>query len=216
MEKIVLEATRRTVTGKKVGALRREGILPAIMYGSNFETTSVSLDQREASRILHHATASSLITIKLDGAEHAVLVREKQRDYIKGNFIHIDFQVVSLTEKIRATVIIEIIGTSPAVKEYNGVVISGLSNLEVESLPQDLPEKFVIDISNLMEIGDAVHVRDIKVSDNVEILTDPDEMLVLVTSGTMEEEEEIVAEEAAAEEPEIIERGKKEEEEEED
>lgn len=210
MEKVVINATRRSVTGKKVGVLRRQGKLPAVLYGHNVDPTPITLDQREASKILHHLTASSLVTINLDGKEHAALVREKQRNYILGEFIHIDFQVVSLTEKIRATVGIELVGVSPAVKEFNGIVLTGLEALEVESLPQDLPERIVVDISVLKKIGDGVHVRDLKISDNVEVLTDRDEMIVNITGGT--KEAEIAEGEAGAAEPEVIEKGKKEEE----
>ncbi len=210
MEKAVINAIRRTITGKKVGSLRREGKLPAVLYGHNVDATPVTLDKREATRVLQHLTASSLVTINLEGKEHAALVREKQRDYILGDLLHVDFQVVSLTEKIRATVSVELTGTAPAVKEYNGIVLTGLEELEVESLPQDLPERFIVDISKLAKIGDSIHVRDIRADDKVEILTDPDEMIVIIAGGA--KEEEITEEEAGAEEPEVIERGKKEEE----
>ncbi len=212
MEKAVINATRRTVTGKKVGVLRREGKLPAVLYGHNFESTPVTLDRREATKILQRSTASSLVTINLEGEDHATLVREKQRDYILGDLLHVDFLIVSLTEKIRATVSIEMIGVSPAVKEFNGIVQAGLESVEVESFPQDLPQRFVVDVSELTKIGDIRHVRDLDVGDKVEMLTDPDEMIVIITSGTKEEEEEIVGEEKDEEEPEVIERGKKEEE----
>ncbi|MCL4560443.1 MAG: 50S ribosomal protein L25 [Chloroflexi bacterium] len=213
MEKVVLDATRRTVTGKQVGALRRQGLLPAVLYGHHFDPTPISLDERVASRLLSTMTASSLVTIKLDGKEHAALVREKQRNFIRGNLLHVDFQVVSLTEKIRTKVGIELQGTSPAVKDYNGYVSIGVDELEVECLPQDLPERIVVDISTLANIGDGIYVRDIQLSDKVQILGNPEEVVAVVTfTGEEEEVEEAVT----AEEPEIIERGKKEEEEEEE
>lgn len=212
MEKAVLHATRRTVLGKQVGQLRRQGKLPAIMYGHNIEPTPISMDLHTSSQILDRLTASSLITIELDGIENAALVREKQRDYIRGTLIHIDFQIVSLTEKLRATVSIVLSGLSPAVKDFNGVVVSGLDEIEVECLPQDLPERIVVDISNLRKIGDGIYVRDLVVAENVEILENSDEMIVIVTA-TAAEEEEVVEEAVSTEEPEIIEKGKKEEEE---
>jgi large subunit ribosomal protein L25 len=156
-------------------------------------------------------TASSLVTIEMEGKEYPALVREKQRNFIKGNLLHVDFQVVSMTEKLRTKVGIELVGDSPAVKEFSAILINGLEELEVECLPQDLPERIVVDISSLAKIGDAIHVRDIQVSDKVELLDDKDEMIVLAAS-TYEEPEEEVTEEV--EEPAIIERGKKEEEEE--
>jgi len=216
MEKVVLQATLRTVTGKQVGVLRRQGQLPAVMYGHHFDPTPIALDLHTASLALAGLSSSSLVYIDLEGNEHAALIREKQRDYIRGTLKHIDFQVVSLTEKLRADVSVELIGSSPAVKDLNAVIVTGLTSLEVECLPQFLPERFTVDISRLVKLGDAIHVRDLKVVEDVEILSEPDEMLVIVTAGAaeeVEEEEEVV--EGVEGEPEVIERGKKEEEEEE-
>ncbi len=214
MEKIVINATRRTVTGKKVGALRRAGKLPGVLYGYQTESTPILMDLRDASRVLAHASSSQLITINLDGKEYATLVREKQRDFIKGNFLHVDFQVVSLTEKIRTSVGIELTGTSPAVKDYNGVIVQELDEVEVEALPQDLPEKFTVDISRLTKIGDAIYVRDLNIPSGIDVQNEPDEVVVIVTGAAPEISEEEMVEEIS--EPEVIERGKKEEEEIED
>ena len=153
MEKAVLNATHRTVIGKHVGALRREGKLPAIIYGTHMEPTPITLDLREATKFFAPLTESSIVTISLDGEEHATLVREKQRDVIKRTLLHVDFQAVSLTEKLRTEVIIELTGTAPAVKDFNGVVVTGLDELEVECLPSDLPERIVVDISKSTESG---------------------------------------------------------------
>ncbi len=211
MEKVVIHANRRTVTGKQVGQLRRKGQLPGVIYGHNFAATPIVMDAHETSRVLVGLTSTSIVYIDLDGKEHAALVREKQRDYIRGTFLHIDFQAISLTEKIRAKVSVVLHGVSPAVKDFNGVVVHSLDAIEVEALPQYLPEKITVDISNLAQIGDAIHVRDLKLDENVEVLEDADEMIVII-KGTVEEE--VPAEEGAAvAEPEVIEKGKKEEEE---
>jgi large subunit ribosomal protein L25 len=209
MEKVVLPAIRRTVTGKKVGALRREGKLPAVLYGHKFDATPILLDLHQTMLKLTGLTSSSLVTIELDGKQHAALVREKQKNYITNTLLHVDFQVVSLSEKIRAKVLIELVGVSPAVKDFNGVVVSGVTEIEVESLPQDLPERIEVDISSLTAIGSGIHVRDIQISDKVEILDDSDEMIVIITGA--EQEEEVEETEAGEAEPEVIERGKKEE-----
>lgn len=209
MEKVVLKATKRDVLGKKVGALRRKGKLPAVLYGHRIETTAIMLDAHEGSQTLSHLTSSSLVTIDLDGKEYLALVREKQRDFIKNRLMHLDFQVVSLTEKMRAKVGIELTGTAPAVKDFNAVIHTGLTEMEVECMPQDLPERIVIDISGLAELGDGVRVRDVVLSDKVEILGDLEEIIAVATAPKKEEiiEEAPVEEEAA---PEVIERGKKE------
>lgn len=210
---MVIQASRRTVTGKKVGVLRREGILPGVIYGANIETTPISMDLKEASNILNAATQSHIITIVIDNAEHATLVREKQKDYIRGTLKHIDFQAVSLTEKLRTKVSVEVTGTSPAIKNYNGVVITELDEIEVECLPQDLVDRLIVDVTGLESIGDTIYVRDLTVPEGLTILNDPGEVLVVITSGAEEIVEEEVVEAIA--EPEVIERGKKEEEEEE-
>lgn len=210
MEKVTIEATRRTVTGKQVGQLRRAGLLPGVMYGHNFETTLISMNSHTASRILHNATKSQIITLVLEGKEHAALVRERQKDYLRNAFTHIDFQVVSLTEKIRTRVSIELVGTAPAVKDFNGVVVHEMDEVEVEGLPGDLPEKFTVDISGLTSIGQSIALSALSVSDKIHILHDLNDVVVVITGGAEEIVEE-VAEEVAAE-PEVIERGKKEEE----
>lgn len=217
MEKKVIKATLRTVTGKQVGALRRQGILPGVVYGHHMQPTAISMDLRETSKLLANLTGSSLVDIDLDGKKTSVLVREKQRDFIRGTLQHVDFQAVSLTEVIRTKVGILLQGLSPAVKDFNGMVVTEMNDIEVEALPQNLPERFVLDLSGLKNIGDALHVSDLKVDENVTLLADADEVVAVVTLAGKEEEEEVapVVEGAVAEEPEVIERGKKEEEEEE-
>ncbi len=216
MEKVVIKAVRRNVTGKQVHALRRAGELPGVLYGHNVDSIAISMNARDASRVLARLTSSSLVSIDLDGKEYPSLVRERQRNYVKGNVIHVDFQVVSLTEKIRAKVGIELGGVSPAVKDFNAVLVTTMNELEVEALPQDLPQRITVDISSLAKIGDGLHVRDIVLSDKVRVVGNPDEMVVLAAAAKEEVEEvvapeaEVVAEEAA--EPEVIEKGKKEEE----
>lgn len=210
MDKVVLHATHRAVIGKKVGVLRREGKLPGVIYGHHVDPTPITMDLREASKLLSSLTGSSLVTIDLEGKEFSALVREKQRNFIKNILLHVDFQAVSLTEKIRTAVGIEMIGVSPAVKDFNGIIVQSLSQLEVEALPQDLPERFIVDISALKEIGSSIMVKDIPVSNKVEILTDIEEVVVIVTAAA---KEEVEVTEATPTEVEVIEKGKKEEEE---
>jgi large subunit ribosomal protein L25 len=215
MEKVVLKAKKRDVTGKQVRALRREGKLPAVIYGRRVEPIAISLDAHSAGLALGRLTSSSLVTIDLEGMEYPALVREKQRDFIKGNLTHVDFLAVSLTEKIRASVRLEFTGVSVAVKDYNGVLVKGLDELEVECLPTDLPERIVVDISALNQIGDAIHVSDLIVPENVRVLDDPDEMVAVATFAKAEVEAPAAeaAEVVTPTEPELsVERGKKEEE----
>ncbi|MGA7577196.1 MAG: 50S ribosomal protein L25 [Desulfobaccales bacterium] len=202
MEKVVLKATRRDVVGRQVGALRRQGKIPAVLYGHHIETVPILLDAYEGTQTLSHLTSSSLLTLDLDGKQYLTQVREKQRDILKNRLLHVDFQIVSLTEKMRARVDIELSGAAPAVKNFNALIHTGLTALEVECMAQDLPQRIVIDISGLAKIGDGIRVRDVVLSDKVKILAEPDEVIAVAAAPRKEEVsvEAPVAEEAAPEE----------------
>ena len=219
MEKVVLKATKRDVVGKQVKALRREGKLPAVIYGRHTEPVNINLDAHSASLALGKLTSSSLVTINVDGKEYPTLVREKQRDYIKNRLLHVDFLAVSLDEKLRARVSIHFEGISSAVKDHGAVLIKNLEQLQVECLPADLPERIDVDISILAKIGDGIRVKDVKVSDKVRLLDDPETMVAVATMPKVEEEaavpgaEGVVAAAVTSAEPELsVERGKKEDE----
>lgn len=209
MVKIVIPAKRRA-DKKTAKALRREGLLPAVMYGHQINSTPITLDAHSAGLTLAGVSASTIVNIEVDGEIHAALVRERQKDYVRNALIHVDFQVVSLTEKIRATVTLYFEGVSPAVKDYNGVIVNNLNQVEVEALPQDLPERLMVDLSSLKSIGDNIKVADLQLPPNAEMLTDLDEVVVVVSA--MREEVEELGEEVELAEPELIERGKREEE----
>ena len=214
MEEVILKANRRSVIGKQVSAIRRAGRLPAVIYGHNIDPISIELDLHDASKSLTGLAPSALVTVEVEGTPHKSLVREKQRNKITGILLHIDFLAVSMKEKLRSQVYIEIIGVSPAIKDFNGVLVTGNDEVEVECLPQDLPERIVVDISSLQKIGDGVYIRDLRIPEGVKILADPDTMVALITAQAAEEVEVVeVAEVAPTGEPEVIEHGKKEEEE---
>jgi large subunit ribosomal protein L25 len=217
MEEVILKASRRNVIGKQVGAIRREGRLPAVIYGHRIDPISIELNLHDASKSLTGLAPSTLVTVDLEGETHKALVREKQRNKITGMLLHVDFLAISMMEKLRAQVFVELVGTAPAVKEMSGVLMSGANEVGVESLPQDLPERLVVDLAGLEKIGDGIYVRDLVVPEGVKILDDPDTMIALVTTQAAEEVEVApVVEEVLEGEPEVIERGKKEEEEEEE
>ena len=217
MEKVVLKAEKRAVIGKQVKAMRRAGKLPAVIYGRHTDPISILLDAHTASLALGKLTPSSLVTIEVDGTQYPALVREKQRDYIKNRLLHVDFLAVSLTEKIRTSVSVHFIGVSPAVKDFDAVLVHNLEELEVECLPTDLPERIDVDISILGKPGEGIRVKDVHVSDNIRLLDDPETMVAVATFAKVEEEpvavpgaEGVTPTEA---EPELaVERGKKEEE----
>ena len=215
MDKIVLKAEKRDVTGKQVKALRRAGQLPAVIYGRHVDPIAISLEAHTASLVFSKLTSSTLVTLDVDGMEYTAIVREKQRNFIKGNLTHVDFLALDLTEKIRTSVRLTFVGVAPAVKDYSAVLVHRMDALEVECLPADLPERITVDISVIKEIGNNIHVRDIPLPENIVVLDDVDDVVIIATV-VKEEASDIAAAavpgaEVAA--PDLsVERGKKEEE----
>lgn len=194
-EELTINAERRDLLGKKVNVIRREGRLPAILYGREMDPIPITLDLLEASRLLSQAASSTLMKVQLEDESLPVLVRETQRDVMLGTLVHVDFQVVSLTDTVRASVAIHLEGQSPAVVDNNAVMVTGVEELELECLPQDLPSRIAVDISSLEDVGDSLFVRDLPLPPEVNLLTDPDELVAVVTwiaeEAILEEEEEL-------------------------
>lgn len=206
MDNIVLEATRRNRIGKKVKVLRREGKLPAVIYGKEVkEPVAITLDLRSSSKILRDVGRSTIVTINVEGEEFATLVRDRQYHILQGHYMHVDFLAVSMTETVRTLVDLVIEGEAPAVKN-GGLVVTNMDRIEVEALPMDLPDNLVVDISVLAEIGDQISVGDLILPDKVECLTDPEETIVTITAPAMEEIEEEVEGDELEEgaEPEVV------------
>jgi len=216
MEKVVINAEKRDVVGKKVGSLRRQGLIPGVMYGHNEPPFPITMNAREIERVINNLTSSSIVTVKVNGESHQALIREKQKDYIRNQIIHIDFQILSLKEKIRSKIEVKLVGVAPAVKNFNGIVLQEREFIDVEALPADLPERITVDISGLENIGDLIRVGDLDISDAVTVFDDVNDVIVSISGAMAEEavEEEVTAAEGT--EPEVVEKGKKESEEEEE
>ncbi len=182
-----LKAQVRTTFGKKVKSLRSEGWLPASIYGKGFEPISVQVNSLEVNKLYEDAGESTLIDLVVDKDSYPVLFKNPQYHPVEEGLLHVDFYKVNLKEKITATVPIEIIGESTAVKE--GMVLIEVTNeVEVEALPADLPDKFEVDISGLVNVDDAITVADLKAGDKVEIQTAADQLIVKIEEPKMEEE----------------------------
>lgn len=196
MEKYVLQANKREIIGKKVKSLRQEGLLPAVIYGSGIDPQPITLDTKDVIQTLKEIGANTLITIKIGKKEHLALVRDVQREVIKRDLLHIDFQAVSLEESITTAVPILVVGEAPATKEYNAVLSIGLDELQVEAKAKDLPDSISVDISGLEEIGDHILVKDLIIPGEVKVLDDPDELVLVASAQTLMEIEPEVEEEA--------------------
>jgi large subunit ribosomal protein L25 len=198
MEEILLNAEQRALAGKRVKQLRHQGFVPGVLYGHHIEPVSVKVEDRALREVLQVAGVNRLVTLTVPGLGEAkqVLVRELQRDSISHAMLHVDFYEVVMTERLTAEVPIVLVGESPVVVAGEGVLFEGMDTIEIECLPGDLPPQIELDISGLVAIDDTILVSQLQVSDAVEILVDPDEIVVKILPPAAEEiEEEVVVEE---------------------
>lgn len=195
-----LIAQKRKIFGKKVKKLRKEGLIPAHIFGKGIKSVHISVDGKSFLPIFEEIGETGLLDLVVGKQKpRTVLISQVQRHPVTDKILHIDFHQVTLTEKVKTEIPIEIVGESPAVEEKKGVLLTVLDEVEVEALPADLPESLPVDISNLAEVNDAVKVGDLKVSKKVTILANPEEILVKIGPlVTAEMKEEIKAEEEAA------------------
>jgi large subunit ribosomal protein L25 len=213
MEQIELTAAPRQVIGKQVKALRRSGQVPAILYGRSMEPVALQVDARTLNRVLSQVGQSQLIKLNVEGQEpQMALAREIHREPITGSLYHVDFMAVSMTERIKVQVQIALVGESPAVQRGEGVLVQALNSVDIECLPGDLINAIRVDVSVLDKVDAQVAVKDLSVPAGIQILANPDEMVVRVTPVREEKVEEVVPVAEVAAEVEVIEKGKKEEE----
>ena len=210
-----IEVQIREELGKGAArALRRQGLIPGVVYGHNFGPITVQVELEELKRLLHHESIESmLIRMKLNGREETVMIKEIQRHPVTYDILHVDFHRVSLTEEVTTRVPIELVGESIGVKE-GGILEFLLRELEIRCLPTEIPEHIAIDISQ-MRIGDSLRVGDLKLKEGITVLDDPETVIVLIAAPVVREEIEEVeeAEEAEEEKPELVGEEKEEEEE---
>nr|ALS90880.1 ctc_TL5: ribosomal protein L25 [uncultured bacterium] len=193
----------RSIIGKKTRQLRRQQLLPAVVYGHNVEAQAVQVSLREMERVYLRAGSNGLVDLKVgqDSPPRKVFIHNIQRDPVTHNLWHIDFLEVNLREEMTATVQLVMIGESPAVERKEGVLLQALDHVQVRALPADLPPVIEVDISSLEEVDQAIHVSDLTLPPNVAMVTHEEELVAKVTALRAEEVEEVeeAAEEAEAE-----------------
>ena len=180
-EKLQIKAQSRDLKKTTPEKLRKEGHLPAVLYGHKVKNESLMVNAREFDKILKKAGESTIVDLVTDdGKTHPVLIHEVQNHYLYSQPIHVDFYEVSMTEKLKAKVALEFTGESPAVKTMGGVLVKVLSDVEVECLPADLPHNIAVSLDVLKTLQDSIHVKDLPVPAKVKILNPADEMVAKV------------------------------------
>lgn len=215
-----LNAKKRDVFGKKVSALRDESLMPAVAYGQGGRQENLTVDQHTFTKIYREAGESSLVDLVIDSeAPVKVLVHDVQTDPVLGRPLHVDFYLVTMTEKLTTSIPLVFVGESKAVKEQGGILIKNIDDIEVRCLPTDLVPEIEVSLEPLIELESAVHIRDLVLPTGIELSAhhhDPADIVVIVTPPVTEEKLKKMEEEGGAKAPaeaeKSEEKGKQEEE----
>jgi len=193
MAKITLSVEPRTITGKRVKQLRKQGIIPANIFGGKIKSVAVQVKKTVFAPIWQQAGETQIVYLQLGDEKESrpTLISNLQLNPITDETIHVDFRQVDLKEKITANIPVEVVGESPAVKDFQASVITSLSEIEVEALPTDLPENIQVDISILKNVGDVIKVADLNIDrTKIEVKNDPE---TVVVSTAAQQAEEVIA-----------------------
>ena len=206
-KQVKLKAEPRSATGRSAARkLKARGIVPAVIYGSKQKPQPLQVAVRDINVMLSHASGENiLVELEIAGEKgnRSALVQEIQHSPVGGDILHVDFHAISMDEAIQADVPLEAVGIANGVKNFGGLLEQSLRSLTIECLPRDLPDKITVDISAL-NIGDAIHVRDIQLPQGVKAKVQPDLTAFSVVEPAVEEEPVPVAAEGAAAGPEVI------------
>jgi len=207
MDKVDLKVANREILGKKVKHLRRQGITPVHVFGHGIESLALQCDTKELERVLSQAGQTRLINLKLgkEKKPRIVVVREFDRDWRKGQLVHVDFYQVKMEEKIRLEVPVILLGEAPALKSKTNMLDHELGTFTVECLPAKIPDSIEVDISTLTELDQAIRVKDITLDKDITVLNNPDLVVAKISFRPVEKVEEKAAEEVPEAEAEAAE-----------
>ena len=206
MAELILQAINRSVSGKKTRFLRRQGITPTHLFGHNLKSLALQCDTANLQRIVAQAGETRPVNLKIEGEKlpRMAFIREVQKNEITGQLLHVDFYQVKKTEKIKVDVPIVLVGEAPAMEEKGRTLTHGVTSLSIECLPGEVPPRIEVDLSHLEELEQPIHVRDIALSPDITVTTDPEQLVVKVSEARAVVEE--VIEEAAVTEEKVEEK----------
>jgi large subunit ribosomal protein L25 len=190
-DRVTIAAEPRTVTGKKVKQLRRQGMVPGVIYGQS-ELVNIQMEELQLNRALRVAGTTQLATIDLEGKEYTVLAREIQQHVTRRNVLHIDFMEVDMKATITSVAELVLVGESPALDLEEGMIAQAMFSVDIECLPDALISQIEVDISLIKMPGDRIQISDLEVPEGVTLLTDEDATVARFqsTRAALEEEEE--------------------------
>ena len=197
MDVPTLKLDQRTLLGKKVRRLRRQGVIPVHVYGSGIEPANLQVDDRTLNRLLLQVGSNIPVSVEYEGQneESICFVREIQRHPVNETVIHVDFLRVDVTQTVAAEVPVTLFGSSPAVTQMAGTLLQNIQSLSIEALPMNMPAEITVDISTLIDFDATLVVGDVEVPGNATVLNDPEDVIVRVAPPRLEVEVEEEGEE---------------------
>lgn len=187
MNKITLKAVARELVGKKADQLRKQNMIPAVMYGNKIASQNIAVNYLDFQRVYSKAGESTLVELEVAGKKANVLIHDIQLAPMSGRYTHVDFFQVNMKEEVETEIPLEFIGESAAVKALGGVLVKNMDSISVKCLPADLPEKFVVDLEKLATFEDVITAKDLKTSKEVEIMLEDETVIAMVSEPRSEE-----------------------------
>lgn len=203
MDQPTLTLEPRSIIGKKVKTLRREGMVPASICGKGVATETFQLDAKTFGLVYRQVGRTGLIDLQLPSGARSAFVRQVQIHPVSRQFLHVDFRIVDLRVEMTADVPVVAVGTNELVERGDGVLTISLQTLHIKALPGDIPQNIEVDISKLADFNTVLHVSDLDLGDKVQVLTSPEEALATISPSRMAAEEEEITEQEQQGEPEL-------------
>ena len=194
-------------SGEGLVKLRTNGQIPGVFYGAKKESTAIALSEAEFQKIWKEAGESSTITLETPSGKLDALIHEVQVDPVKGKPIHADFLIIDADKEIEVSVLLEFKGVAPAVKNSPGILVKTLHELEVKSLPKDLPHSIIVDISGLENLEDKILIKDLAIPKGVKVIAHQNDVVAMIAAIKEEKEEEVAPVDLSA--IEVEKKGKK-------
>jgi large subunit ribosomal protein L25 len=216
MEAIELKAELREARKSQVKNLRRQGLVPAVVYGKGSDATSIQIEAKPLRKVLREAGTHQLISLLIDNEPPKLaLARDIQQNALNRDYLHVDFYAVTMGEKVTANVPIILKGVSPAVRDKGGLLMQGLDQVDIECLPSKLIASIEVNVEGLLDFNDSISVSDLDLSEDITILSDPDSLVARIEAPRTEEQLEEMDEEVgvvASVAPEVLTAAKEDEE----
>jgi len=181
MKSILLKAQKRDVVGKAASRIREKGLIPAVVYGHKIKNINIQVASNEFMKVYREAGESTLFDLSLNDASPVkVIIQDVQKDPVKGDFIHVDFHQVSMKEKLQTQIPLKFVGVAPAVKAFGGVFVTQKESINVKCLPQDLVSEIEVDVTPMVTLEDSLRIKDLRVSEKIEVLDNPQDIVASV------------------------------------